>query len=330
VLLIAVLLLAGRPPKAEAFGLYPPGSIGFDVSYPECELALPPAAQAFAVIGINGGRGFYQNPCLIIEYAWAQSAPTPPTFYMNVNAPVGKAAFEARSGPKGDCTIGDDACLSYNFGYGAARLAFADALSQETSASMWWLDVETTNSWSDNLAANAQVIQGAIDFLHGQGAGVGIYSTPDQWQQIAGIFAPSLPVWVAGALDVTDAASYCAPVYGFGGGGVWLVQYPVGDFDGDYACSSDAAPVPPPAVKGLQTQALGPDSVLVTWNPPPAGTTSLTLNDGRTGLPLPGSATSQIVSGLDPGSFPCFSIAAGNEAGFSRWTPWACVRLPGG
>ena len=330
-LLCAFLLPAlGHPGGAGAFGLYSPGSVGFDIAYPECESAFPPAPQAFALIGINGGRDFYQNPCLAIEYDWARTAPAPPSFYMNVNAPVGRAAFEARAGPKGDCALGDDLCLSYNFGYGAARLAFADAASQEASASMWWLDVETTNSWSDNLAANARVIQGAVDFLQAQGADAGIYSTADQWQQIAGTFAPGLPVWVAGAADATDAATYCAPAYGFGGGSVWLVQYPAGDFDGDYACPNELAPAPPAAPIGLHVQALGPDTTLVTWNSAPAGATGLLLNDGQANLPLGAGATSQAISGLEPGSFPCFALAAVSQAGLSRWTPWSCIRLPSG
>ncbi len=282
------------------------------------------------MIGINGGREFYQNPCLAIEYDWARTAPASPSFYMNVNAPVGRAAFEARTGPKGDCALGDDPCLSYNFGYGAARLAYADANSQEASAPMWWLDVETTNSWSDNLAANAQVIQGAVDFLQAQGATVGIYSTPGQWQQIAGTFAPGLPVWVAGAVDADDAATFCTPAYGFGGGKVWLVQYPSGDFDGDYACPNEAAPARPPAPAGLRVQALALDSVLVTWNSAPAGATGLLLNDGSSNLALPGNATAQAIAGLAPGSFPCFALAAESGAGLSRWTPWSCVRLPSG
>jgi hypothetical protein len=48
--------------------LIAPTSPGFDLSYPECELAFPPAPQTSAVVGINGGRDFYQNSCLIIGY----------------------------------------------------------------------------------------------------------------------------------------------------------------------------------------------------------------------------------------------------------------------
>ena len=66
---------------------------------------------------------------------------------------------------------------------------------------------------------------------------MGIYSTPKQWGIITGSdYQPKLPVWVPGASDAIEALSYCRPDHAFGGGTVWLVQYPLGDFDGDYAC----------------------------------------------------------------------------------------------
>src|SRR5205823_784044 len=83
------------------------------------------------------------------------------------------------------------------------------------------------------------------DFLRAQGVNVGIYSTLDQWQQIAGGFRPGLPVWVAGAADVSAAAQFCSDDHAFGGGRVWLVQYPAGEFDGDYACPTPHAFVTP-------------------------------------------------------------------------------------
>ena len=191
---VLVLFTAGAR-GAGAFGIYPAGTSGIDISYPACADELPAAPMSFAIIGVNGGRPFYQNPCLIKQFAWAQRAAVAPSFFMNLSSPVGSIAFKANSGPRGTCVPNDDLCRSYNFGYNAARLAYADAQSQETAASMWWLDVETENSWSDNLPANAQVVQGAIDYLKSQSKVVGVYSTPNNGSRLR---APSVPGYRTG------------------------------------------------------------------------------------------------------------------------------------
>lgn len=236
-LTLALLLLNGVQPGALAAGVYAPGTTGSELTWFGCLSPFPDPPQTFAIISISGGRAFYANPCLISEFAWARNASTPPSFLLNLNSPVGTTAFEGRSGPKGSCRSEDALCLSYNFGYNAARLAAAYAQSQETSAPMWWLDVETENTWSDNAAANGQVIQGAIDSLAALGFSAGIYSTPLQWNQIAGNFSPALPVWLAGAQDANSAPGYCTQSQSFGGGPVWLVQYTNGDHNNDYACA---------------------------------------------------------------------------------------------
>jgi hypothetical protein len=158
-----------------------------------------------------------------------------PALYMNINAPAGRAAARALSGPGGNCRVEDMACQSYNFGYNAAMHAVAYARSQGVSAPFWWLDVETANTWLDDRALNARVIQGAIEGLRAQGLSVGIYSTSYQWTVIAGSFSPGLPVWAAGASDHVDAPGHCARG-AFGGGTVVLVQHPNSGFDGNVAC----------------------------------------------------------------------------------------------
>ena len=100
----------------------------------------------------------------------------------------------------------------------------------------WWLDIETANLWNGNTSLNASVIKGAINRLSQPGMTIGIYSTKYQWTWIAGNFNPGLPNWVAGAPDLATAPSYCTLAYAFGGGTVWLVQYPNAGYDGDYAC----------------------------------------------------------------------------------------------
>ncbi len=174
------------------------------------------------------------------EYLWAQQATAPPTVYMNLNFPAGSTAWRGLAGPRGVCNPADLTCQAYNYGYNAGQDAYLAARGAGVSAAMWWLDIETANTWSGDTTLNATVIQGAIDYLRAQGATVGIYSTSYQWRKIAGSFSPALPNWVAtGAGTAGDAATYCSPDRAFGGGTVWLAQfYPSSGFDANYICPS--------------------------------------------------------------------------------------------
>ncbi len=239
--LAAVLALLLSSPKASlAAGEenpYPPGGIGYDLSWPQCDDTLDALSFDFAIIGVTGGRAFTQNPCLGALFRWASSAPTAPSLYMNLNYPAGSTATNGLRGPMGECRRSDKACQAYNYGYNAAQYALAYAASQGASARVWWLDIETTNTWSKRTELNALVIQGAIDYLQEQGRTVGIYSTRRQWGIIAGDFSPGLPIWVAGAGDLQGAQARCAdPTYWFAGGTPWLVQFPLNGYGGDYAC----------------------------------------------------------------------------------------------
>jgi hypothetical protein len=216
--------------------LFPPGASGFDISWPQCNGPLPPGPYQVAIVGATGGRAFYQNPCLARQFAWARAATATPGLYLNLNGPFGRAAERGARGPAGDCSAADVSCRSANFGYQAAAHAIAYARSQGVSAPVWWLDVETTNSWWEDPALNARVIQGAIDGLRAQGRMVGIYSTPSQWREIAGDFRPGLPVWVAGASGPIQVPLFCTPARGFGGGAPALVQFLRGEFDENTAC----------------------------------------------------------------------------------------------
>ena len=338
-LAVAVLLgaLWSRQAPVRAFGIYPAGTTGSDISYPQCGNPFPASPGAFAIVGVTGGRAFYQNPCLVSEYAWAQQAGVAPSLVLNLNAPSGTTAFKARTGPRGACAATDQTCLSYNYGYNAALYAFADAQSQQTTSGTWWLDVETENTWDPNSAVNVPVIQGAIDYLRAQGMTVGIYSTPLQWQQIAGSFAPGLPVWAAGAPDATTAPSYCDASHAFAGGTVWLVQYPGTDHDAVLACAAQTVPpplppppVPPAAPTNLQAAPQTSTAVLLSWSAPATAVTGYWVFNSRGGplLPVAGTATSYTVANLAPNTYYCFTIVAQNPFGYSGWSAWACVTTP--
>jgi hypothetical protein len=100
---------------------------------------------------------------------------------------------------------------------------------------VWWIDVETTNTWSSSQPLNVAVIQGALTYLkqHTSKA-VGVYSTGYQWGVITGGVHLGAPVWAAGASSAASAPSSCGT--GFTGKPVKVVQYPAGAYDGDYRC----------------------------------------------------------------------------------------------
>jgi len=117
----------------------------------------------------------------------------------------------------------------------------------------WWLDVENPSAfWSSDLAANASLVQGAIDGLHFEGLNdVGIYASPGVWNSVVGDYQPAVPYWAASWQ--VDPGTTCAEVRSLfpqarlPSGPVQVVQYsspdypfPLGGmstaFDDDYAC----------------------------------------------------------------------------------------------
>lgn len=258
VLLVALLSIVVFASRASAAGVYPPGGVGHDVSWPQCGGALPPAPYAFGVVGVTGGYAFTHNPCLRSQYTWATASGQPASVYINMKYPAGTTIGERDSGPAGNCGAADQRCQAYNYGYKTARDAFAYAKTQGVlSASTWWLDIETESTWSEDKAMNAVVIGAAIDFLKSEQVTIGIYSTRHQWSLIAGDFRPGLPNWVGGGSSLADARLLCA-TGAFGGGEVQLVQYPGAIGSNDYACRAEDMQ-PPPGTGALSGGAIPPD-----------------------------------------------------------------------
>jgi hypothetical protein len=114
------------------------------------------------------------------------------------------------------------------------RDAIAYGNASGVKSPMWWLDVETVNTWSADQTVNARIVQGAIDELRRQHLNVGIYSTGYQFRLITGNYSPGIAVWIAGAPDLETAATWCSG--GFGGGTAWMVQTLPTVFDENVAC----------------------------------------------------------------------------------------------
>jgi hypothetical protein len=224
----------------------------YDVSYPQCGSKLP-AGGSVAVVGVTDGLPWSTNPCLSSEYKWASGKPQPAAFYMNTANPETASthwAARAGSGPRTCSDLNDPANVNcaYNYGWNSAIDAVQRAGAATSTATAtghaWWLDVEIGNSWNGSTAANSSDLQASIDYLHSKKVpAVGIYSTSYQWGQITGGYQvgtsgtqPAPANWLAGASSSQAASGWCKPTYSFSGGRVTMVQYPSGNFDGDYLC----------------------------------------------------------------------------------------------
>jgi hypothetical protein len=261
VFLLAALLLVAAWPAAAAPS---PGEgtqslLGNDVSWPQCGKALP-KGQAFGIVGVNNGLANTTNPCLTEQLAWAagsSGAAEQPKVSLYVNTanpgkagswwpasneyPVGSPVHN----PYGSCKAEDygKAC-AYMYGYAKAwDDAYIRGISNP-SGYVWWLDVETGNSWSTtDKDANRAVLEGMTDFFNSINVeGVGIYSTGSQWSQIVGTVSSSsnlywLPSWLAGARTLTGAKGNCSNPPLTPGGDVELTQFVSRGFDYDYSCS---------------------------------------------------------------------------------------------
>jgi hypothetical protein len=237
--------------------------LGNDVSWPQCGKALPDN-PAFAIIGVTGGLANNTNPCLAEQLAWAEEktltdATGQPDVALYVNtANAGHAGSwwpdsnvypedvddpdsVVVDNPYGECRGAEDAACAYMYGWAKA---YDDANARGISNPedyLWWLDVETENSWSTDKVANAADLEGMTDYFEDIGADVGIYSTNFQWGQIVGqVSADSslagLPSWLAGARTANGAKNNCSSPPLTPGGYVSVTQFVSRGFDYDYSC----------------------------------------------------------------------------------------------
>ena len=233
------------PPAAPA-----PSPTGNDISFPQCPTGAEPPLPAFAIVGVTGGRPFTPNPCLAREFVWAltSTSSTQPHvgLYMNTANP---GPDSSANWPKAG-TMTPKACdgswsneCAYDYGWASAQDAYSRAVGVSGDGAAqyeWWLDVESANSWSTQMDANAATLQGVIDSLHAASvASVGIYSTSTDWEALIGPPASSSPFggllnWRPGPSGPQDAPSWCGR--SVTGGRVKFVQFPIGGFDTDLPC----------------------------------------------------------------------------------------------
>jgi hypothetical protein len=280
----------------------PTAQVGLDVSYPQCGQPLHPIGP-FAVVGVNNGRPFGANPCLAgaagaSELLWAGIGAE---LYANTADPGPTLSSHWPNGqlePRACNTAGspgaDTPTCAYDYGWNAAQDGYRDAVgayialgwapagaTQTPVANVWWLDVETANSWEANTQNNVAELQGEYDYLKSAGAAsVGFYAPTNDWHTITGstgTFA-SAPAWVPGASSQTDAQARCSNP-GVNGGPALIAQFSAAGFTaagGTTDLSCVALPALTFAVGAPSTVAAGkPSGPIEVVLPKAAGTPTL-------------------------------------------------------
>ena len=215
---LTLMIAATTSLQAYAAPFYQTGTVGIDVSYPNCSTKLPTAS--FGIVGVNGGRVYNYNSCLAAQAKNFKDL----SLYINTglndstSSPYFAAALQ-------ECN-GDTTCAAYHYGYNAAVDSLNYAASQGVSSTKWWLDVETENTWSTDTSLNRQSIQGAYVALVASGASlVGVYSTTAQWGTITGGWKNNWPNWGATTWTTAkQAKTYCTG-HEFTGGPTLLIQF---------------------------------------------------------------------------------------------------------
>jgi len=220
------LLIFGA--QAGALDIYQSGTVGLDVSYPNCSAKIP--QTAFGIVGVNHGLLYSYNNCLVAEAASVSNL----SLYMNTGWYNQSTHINSTSPLV--CSAADANCLAYNYGYNAALDSLSYSGSQSVRSTTWWLDIETANSWNSDVIQNRNSLQGSYDALKNNGIlTIGVYSTSAQWQSITGGWQNNWPNWGATTWATSkQAAKYCSG-HAFTGGLTYLVQYS-GKLDQNYAC----------------------------------------------------------------------------------------------
>jgi hypothetical protein len=168
--------------------------------------------------------------------------------------------FEPNNKHGKTCTGENDLSCSWLYGWNraldAAQNRFAPAaikagVSPVTSDYVWWLDVETMNTWQSGseeaLKRNVATLEGMVSYFNSQGVvkeKIGLYSTAYQWGVITGSHIDpftsnlnGLANWRPSGSSLKNAKNNCRVAPFTAGGYISLTQYVVKNLDHNYSCS---------------------------------------------------------------------------------------------
>lgn len=195
-------------PSVPAFAAPSPNT-GVDVSFPQCQTALPEDGVSFAIVGLTGGRPAKDQPCLAEQWQWAQSLQAA-AVYVNTEFIAGRSeSAEPAALGRADAFDGLNRIAS---------MGLPEALPV-------WLDVETENTWSGSQVQHVAYLSAMLATFAEAGHPVGIYSTPTLWRRITGGVEMDVPTWVAIGRNERSAAERTCSGRGLAGSPPAMVQW---------------------------------------------------------------------------------------------------------
>ena len=268
VLLVAPSVMAAKPVGGGTTAT----PLGIDVSWPQCGKQLP-TNHAFGIVGVNGGLATTTNPCLKDQFIWAKKSiggtvQDKVQLYVNTANPGGlntaswpqtniDPAGSTIINPYGSCDGTDSLACAWQYGWNRAledvRDRFQPAATQalvdaSPATYVWWLDVETENTWklsgtTYDYQSNVAVLEGMTAHFKSVNGRVGLYSTGSQWAQIVGnaIGLDSnlngLNNWRPGGASQKTAKQACTAAPLTTDGRVVLTQFVSRGLDYNYSCT---------------------------------------------------------------------------------------------
>ena len=229
--------------------------LGGDVSWPQCPpgtgipekqgkgLPMPLPDAEYVVLGLTNGPGFTPNPCLADQVRWAKDNDVLVSAYAVSSYP--SAAALAKYGADGPFDAGDRLGRLRNVGYQQARFNIGTMGQVGLVSPIIWIDIEPVPlfEWSDDLRANAAVIEGVARGYADAGFRIGVYSTPHLYRSVVGdLDLGGVPEWrAAGQTSRAEARRRCGPDWSIQGGLAVMGQWVEQERDQNITCPGIAA-----------------------------------------------------------------------------------------
>jgi hypothetical protein len=216
--------------------------LGGDVSWPQCPkgmgipekqgqgMPMPLPSAEYVVLGLTNGPGFTPNPCLADQVQWARDNDVLVAVYAVSSFPDRKTL--EKYGADGPYDPSTRAGQLKNVGYQQARYNIGTMGRVGLLSPIVWIDVEPVPvfEWSEDVKANAAVIEGVARGYVDAGFKIGVYSTPNLYERVVGDYSlGGVPEWrAAGQTSRSEALSRCGPDWSIQGGpavmGQWVEQ----------------------------------------------------------------------------------------------------------